>query len=323
MTLLCSITLLACQKNASFVSPPLEPVLKDTIWTVLNYPHESINYSYIAICNNQIYIGGEDNWPYDSTFCSTDNGTSWRPVISDIPFYALRGIASTKINSLFAVSGGGLFRSFDNGNSWTSSGINATFWGVNVNSADIIFASTKSSGLFRSTDNGNSWTNITKGLRIPTAYTTIAIKTDSLLFMGGDGLFRSRDSGVSWTQLDSTASYISFVWALGLGKSGEIVIANDHGSTGSGIFVSTDNGDTWNQKRDKRTAYMAINSQGDIFIGDYYTPGIFCSLDNGTSWIPFGFEHDNVNSLAIDSIGYLYTSIINKGLFRTKVSTLH
>jgi photosystem II stability/assembly factor-like uncharacterized protein len=317
LILVLSFTIVTCKKKATV--EPISSVSEDTIWTTLNYPYGCYN-DCIAICNNQIYIG--DNYLFDSTFRSIDNGNSWQPIISNTPFGAIRGIASTHGNSFFAVSGGGLFRSNDAGNSWVTSGIIAAFWGININSAGRIFASTKQSGLFISTTNGDSWTQIRTGLGYFNAYTCIAVKTDSLLFMGGDGLFRSKDSGESWTSLDSTGSVISFVWAMGIDRSGEIVIANDRGSDGSGIYVSSDNGDTWTQKRNPGSSCLVINSQGDIFIGGYHAPGVFRSSDNGTSWNPFGFKDDIINALAVDSLGFLYTSITGKGVFRTRVSTL-
>ena len=66
-------------------------------------------------------------------------------------------------------SGGGVFRSTDNGDSWTpvNNGLDCgNIWSLAIDSNGTVFAGTAGcgTGVYRSTDNGESWTLVNKGL---------------------------------------------------------------------------------------------------------------------------------------------------------------
>src|SRR5262245_49238819 len=69
----------------------------------------------------------------------------------------VRCFAMNSNEEIFAgTAGGGIFRSSDNGNSWTSVNNGLTgmdVWALTVTQDDQIFAGTSSGGVFRSTDN--------------------------------------------------------------------------------------------------------------------------------------------------------------------------
>src|SRR6266576_6503661 len=95
--------------------------------------------------------------------------------------------------------GGGVFRSADNGETWT--GINNGLTDTNVralaiNSTGHIFGGTWSSGVFRSTDNGDSWTAVNNGLDSPSVR-SLAIDSGGDIFAGTfyGGVYRSTDDG--------------------------------------------------------------------------------------------------------------------------------
>ena len=71
-----------------------------------------------------------------------------------------------------------------------------------INSSGDIFAGTDASGVFRSTDNGNSWTQISNGLPIGVSVLSLAINSSGNIFAGtdGSGIFRSTDNGNNWAR---------------------------------------------------------------------------------------------------------------------------
>jgi ligand-binding sensor domain-containing protein len=110
--------------------------------------------------------------------------------------------------------GGGVFRSTDNGETWTgvNNGLTATnVRALAINSASHIFAGTFG-GAFRSTDNGDSWTPVNNGLEFPFVI-SLAINSSGDIFAGtfeGGGVYRSTDNGDNWTLVDNglTNTYV-------------------------------------------------------------------------------------------------------------------
>jgi photosystem II stability/assembly factor-like uncharacterized protein len=106
--------------------------------------------------------------------------------------------------SLFArVSGGGVFRSTDGGDSWApaNDGLTNTHVLALAASGTTLFAGTDG-GVFRSIDDGASWTPVS-GLSY-TAIPALAVSGTSLFAAApGDGVFRSPDDGVSWMAVNT------------------------------------------------------------------------------------------------------------------------
>jgi hypothetical protein len=107
-------------------------------------------------------------------FRSTDTGANWEG-ISDNSFYALALIPDgLGASSLFAGMRSGIFRSVDDGTSWTSvsTGLASNFFLVsafayapNPGGGIRVFAATQMAGIYVSGNNGLSWTLISDGLR--------------------------------------------------------------------------------------------------------------------------------------------------------------
>jgi len=93
---------------------------------------------------------------------------SWQPTSGPVKCLAINSsghiFAGTAggINAL-RVLGDGVFRSTDNGDSWTQVNTGLTNESVGclaINSSGHIFAGTYGGGIFRSTDNGGTWTAV-------------------------------------------------------------------------------------------------------------------------------------------------------------------
>jgi len=86
-----------------------------------------------------------------------------------------------------ATVGGGIFRSTNNGDSWTAvnSGLtNTTVFALAINARGHIFAGTTfTGGVFRSTNNGDSWTQVNSGLTSTVVY-ALAINANGYIFAG-------------------------------------------------------------------------------------------------------------------------------------------
>jgi photosystem II stability/assembly factor-like uncharacterized protein len=68
------------------------------------------------------------------------------------------------------------------------------------------------------------------------------------------------------------------------------------GTNGSGVYRSTDGGDTWigvsNGLDNKNVLCMAIGPQGEIYAGSMYYGHVFRSSNNGDNWVNIGVDGD-------------------------------
>ena len=96
-------------------------------------------------------------------------------------------------SNLFAGTwGGGVFRSTDNGESWSSAnnGLMGTFVYALVDSGTNLFAGTNDRGVFRSSNNGTSWTQVNSGLSDSTVMSLAVSGTNLFAGTWGGGVWR-------------------------------------------------------------------------------------------------------------------------------------
>ena len=149
-------------------------------------------------------------------------------------------VTAFAINSsgnIFAGTIIGVFRSTDNGDSWTevNTGLtNLLVYSLVINSSGDIFAGTQMGGVFRSTDNGDNWTAVNTGLS--NTISTLAINSSDHIFAGisAPGVFRSTDNGGNWTDV-STGLTAGGVICFAFNPAGQIFAG-----TINGVFRSVE-----------------------------------------------------------------------------------
>jgi photosystem II stability/assembly factor-like uncharacterized protein len=209
------------------------------------------------------------------------------------------------------LSGGGIYRSTDNGESWTQVGITAASVKkivINPSNNDIF---TAVSGVARSTDAGQSWLPINSGL---TNYSvnTIVIKDAETFFIGAErggynpppGLFRSTNNGSSWVKAD-TGLHGGSIYAMTVDTEGNIY-AGDY----NGIYKSTNDGSNWVNTgpftEDLKARELRINSSDDLFFASWGN-GVWRKLSGDTLWTNIGASlYQYIGSLFIGSNDYIY-----------------
>ncbi len=209
--------------------------------------------------------------------------------------------------------GGGVFRSTNNGASWTAVNTGLTNWIVFslAVSGSTLFAGTQGGGVFRSGDNGASWTAVNTGLT-NTQVLSLAV-SGSTVFTGtyGGGVFRSTNNGASWIAVN-TGLTNSVVWSLAV--SGSTLFA---GTANEGICRSTDNGVSWTAVNTGYSVWSLAISDSTLFAGT--SGGVFRSGNNGTSWTATNtglMSNTYVTSLAI-SDSTLFAGTLSRGLYRS------
>ncbi len=174
-------------------------------------------------------------------------------------------------------AGFGVFRSVDNGNSWTAKNnglTNTDVWAL-ATSGTTVFAGTRGGGVFRSTDSGATWTATNNGLA-NLSVQALAVSGSDLFAGTADRIFRSTNDGASW---DSVA-YGNIIC---LKVSGMNILA---GTYGQGVYLSSNNGISWTVDTSGLTnkQVLALAASGDTVLAGTWGGGVFASTDNGSSW---------------------------------------
>jgi choice-of-anchor A domain-containing protein/uncharacterized repeat protein (TIGR01451 family) len=227
---------------------------KGTTWTLIN---SSMNVGFIwsiAKKDNYLYAGTENGvYVFD--------GSAWKLTSlcnKDVHALVVKG------NDIYAGTWGyGIYKTSNNGTDWTevNDGLD---WALTIQSLTVyngsLYAGTVGGGLFKSAD-GKGWSKAGCGKQI---IWTIGA-TSSCMFAGtyGDGLYKSTD-GTSFTKV-STLS-VPYIYNVMTDASDRIFVS----SLTNGVFVSTDNGNTWSalgMKGFNISSLLVNKSTSEVYAG--------------------------------------------------------
>ncbi len=225
-------------------------------------------------------------------------------------------LAISESGDIFIGSGTAVYRSTDNGATWTesNSGLDLLVWNFAFYSRTIYAAG---HGLFRSTDNGLNWIKISDAVKI----SGLAVNDSGHIFTAwgnetGSGFERSSDNGVSWINI-APESYRD----IAINPAGTIFTGGPS-INGACIFRSIDKGKNWT-KIDMMLGNLGvyelkISEAGNIFGVLSPSYDICCSTDNGDHWISINAGISTlVTRLAINSSGHIFAGTYDSGVYRS------
>ncbi len=241
-------------------------------------------------------LGSDSAYIFASTssglFRSSDKGSKWSQIngtyLSSSIYVSCFLVGRN--GYLFAGTTAGVFGSPDYGNTWIrlDSGLPPPYTNVRSLAADStgdIFAGTDSS-IYESTNDGSNWARVFTPK--PMAYVNaLAVDPNGNLLAGtSNGFYVSTDQGASWNRPFDPVDSSVFVWTFELNKDGNV-----YAGTGTeGVFMSTDNGNSWKQI-DAGPPYSPVNALatdafGDVIVGTVggSSISILRSANEGGSW---------------------------------------
>lgn len=152
---------------------------------------------------------------------------------------------------------------------------------------DYFYLATDQNEIFR----GNDYTEWVKTSTLNTAIKCLIISSDNVLYAGvSKGYFYSTDLGVTWQEkqlMQYSDSYISDIKIDSLGNLFMNPI-KDYSTDSIGVYVSRNNGLTWNynffgtRSELSSSSGIEIDSLGNIYF--ITSRRIYKSIDNGYSW---------------------------------------
>jgi len=198
-------------------------------------------YSLAINSAGQIFAGTNGGW---GIYTSVNNGSSWILTGLSNVNVIVSSIAFNSLGHVFAGTSQGMYRSTDNGNTWSQVNLglpaNTTVFSAAINRSGHIFCSISyqannqpNFGIFRSTNNGNSWVFV--GItNTDTQDLTVSPDGDIFAATFGSGVYRSTDNGASWSQVNSGLSSLD-TRAFAFHPDGFLFLATWYG----GVFHST------------------------------------------------------------------------------------
>ncbi len=260
----------------------------------------------------------------DSVFSSTDNGNSWVADTGLKGAYQINEVTAIGTH-VYAAAANGTFVSSDSGKTWDT--LNRPAHALVQSGTNLIAASGR---VYFSTNGGVSWLLANNS---PYGILYLAATGSSVFAAGYYGIYRSTDSGESWVVVDSNLVQIS-----SLAASDSIVVAgrwimptpltDTIPPPPGGLFLSTDNGQTWSSFVNGLSRYQAPQvlavalHGGDVFAGltsqgqggAYYASMFYTSTIHRDHWINTG---QGLPLLGISSIyindSSIFVGIIHEG----------
>ncbi|HEX2867219.1 MAG TPA: T9SS type A sorting domain-containing protein [Ignavibacteriales bacterium] len=329
--------------NASFAYIPAAEKVFCAAYTELS--RSIFRASFSSINKGKTWTGGlggnVNAWTSDATgnlyaACfvsgvtkSTDLGATWQSSGSGISNPFVQSITYDPKGYIYAGTTGGVIVSTDSARSWKSytTGFNNTFVnGLAVDPSGNIYASTGKC-FYWSKDNGLNWQSVTAGLEMLSVSNLRQVKNNTFIYSEeyyGISIV-VRDSYKFNPALNKWVATNVFVDEFAIDKNGDIYTLFQSYSRGWANYfsVSTDNGNTWNNRNlgnlylDDRGSFT-IDPNGTFYFAVAFGGGVKKSYDKGATWQSTGYSDKYALKIRSNSKGYLFFMPDSKRLLLSK-----
>jgi hypothetical protein len=244
---------------------------------------------------------------------------------------------------------GGVYKSYDSGETWVQANQGMPTVQINTIAADprnpgVLYAGPYRYGIYKSTNGGVTWTSCNVGIQKEAVVYSIAVDTfnpnivyastrnyNNPFYSPWQGiLYKSIDGGASWSPSLTNAGGAGeqdWVYSIAIDlHNPNTVYAAAHET---GAYRSSDYGVTWqsidNGIIDKTGRSIVIDKTTTdpltVYMGTWHETGVYKSTDGGSSWrtASRGMASPKIYSLTMDpnDNSTLYAATINDGIYKT------
>jgi hypothetical protein len=213
------------------------------------------------------------------------------------------------------------------------------FWSqLNINVDDLIYNITitpqgkifvgTSDGIYLSVDSGKTWLSRNMGLPSHPIINALASDKEGNIYTGvwtggvgtlpdGAGVFKLNNNDTTWIEKNSGLSKKN-VTAIAVNPNDSIIYL---GTYNGGSFYLTGNDTSWlpmdTSLSDPHIGCFLVDTiNNSVFVGTW--SGVFRSTNAGKTWLRMGTSTSFiVNTMAINSKGYIFVGCSNCGVFRS------
>ncbi len=254
---------------------------------------------------NKFYASGNKIYAaaYGGVLISTDYGLTWSHSNWGFLDGDVRSVVITSTKVYAGTYFSGVYLKDLNGLTWTQSSLTNQTISCLTAMGDNVFAGTYSSGVFLSTDNGSTWNQMNNGL---TDYQVecFAVLGTKIFAGTSSQVFVSTDMGANWTSANK-----------GLPNNDVITLAVNgtdlySGVSGGGAYISTDEGQNWDQLGTCPTHYVysfAFNGSKVYAAGQK----VCVTSDGGVNWADIStYNTDGLPWTNIQAICYVGGNLV-------------
>jgi photosystem II stability/assembly factor-like uncharacterized protein len=199
-------------------------------------------------------------------------------------------VSLTDNNYIFVAGGEEMFKSTDEGDSWTemSQSFTTTLWGISFPTNNIGYVCSNDGYVLKTTDGGNSWS---VSLQLSSGgFDRVSFKDAMNGIASGTAIYTTSDGGANWTKTQDNG-----YWGLDYAE-GDVYYANSL----TQIKKTLDNGATWTGlKNDINALFGTISFYDDThgLTGD--AGKVWLSDDGGLSWTEYTSPGFGINRAAV------------------------
>ncbi len=220
------------------------------------------------------------------------NQNFWQPANGPYGGYVTRLAVHPNNGEVFAgLGGGGVFRSTNNGQSWTPDNKDLTnrevrAFAINKSNGNV-FAGT-AGGVFCVPNNGDTWIPCNSGLTNANVRALAINESNNNIFAGtAGGIFSSANNGARWDSVNCglTNRAARDVRALVIKSNGDIF-----SGTADGVYYLKNNSACWDSintglstQESRNIRGLVVQSNGDILAGT--ANGVFRLRENSEAWV--------------------------------------